>query len=233
MSENNIQSYSVPLSVACIQLCWMIAFPFIAPGSTIQYPFFVYGAVPTLSTLILLYWFLSRTPRSRSYQRLVITVFAVVVFTQVTLLHWSLQLVRVFVFQPMLTSAIVFTMVAARRRPPRSQLGAVVLVLLVLNCSTCALRMQGMTGDLMPTFAWRWQLMREQRLTHSPRVSDVAASADLPIDAGAHDWPTFRGPRRDGVVRNSRLSTDWNRSPPKEVWANRHRSGLVVVFRGR
>src|SRR5207248_3487699 len=32
------------------------------------------------------------------------------------------------------------------------------------------------------------------------------------------DWPEFRGPGRDGVVRGVRIETNWKDVPPEKVW---------------
>jgi outer membrane protein assembly factor BamB len=108
-------------------------------------------------------------------------------------------------------------------------------------------RQNGINGDHQAEFGWRWSNSPEERLlaettnepahpaastaaapvtttatpTASPSPSPEASkspAAPAPVAESRAEWPGFRGPQRDGIVRGVRIDPDWSAKPPVQMW---------------
>lgn len=83
-------------------------------------------------------------------------------------------------------------------------------------------RVDGYSGEMIPQIALRWKPTRGQKAeqfrqeTARPVLDDAPAFKEIVLQPG--DWPEFRGPLRDGVVRGGKLRRNWDEKPPREVW---------------
>jgi outer membrane protein assembly factor BamB len=111
--------------------------------------------------------------------------------------------------------------VALARNAPADVWRLGLVVVPVLAWAPFALiRTQGIDGEQRGEVFWRWTPTPEQ-LFLAEKIPSAKIQAAASLAPG--DWPGFRGPNRDSVVRGVRINTDWKAAPPRELW--RHRVG--------
>ena len=82
------------------------------------------------------------------------------------------------------------------------------------------LRIERVSGDLVPEFVWRWSASRDRRLaaptigSRPAPVPEVAAA----WQATSADFPQFLGPYGRCGVDAPRLDPDWEARPPRLLW---------------
>jgi hypothetical protein len=47
---------------------------------------------------------------------------------------------------------------------------------------------------------------------------NATVTDSTPSSVARPEWPGFRGPRRDGVIRGVQINTNWAQSPPMQLW---------------
>ena len=219
-SEPTRQELRLWPGVVVVVVQWLARFgvPLVVPGAVIA------GVAGGLfgGLAVVVWWaFFSRAPRSERWGAVVLMVVALVATRP--LLHESMAMagmgVLFFVYAiPVLSLAFVVWAVACRRLPDGPRRAAMVATIL-LACGVWTLvRTGGITNDADTDFAWRWSETPEERLlAHAGDESMALLSVPAATDTGP-DWPGFRGPDREGIIRGVRIETDWSASPPVELW---------------
>lgn len=81
------------------------------------------------------------------------------------------------------------------------------------------LKNAGFSGDFQPELSWRWEKTAEERyIAKKPLESQPHDAATEKVTLASSEWPSFRGPERDGKMPGITLSEDWKTSPPKLIW---------------
>ena len=138
-------------------------------------------------------------------------------------------LTLIYAFIAFLGLVIWFLSFSGYSRRLRVSTGVGLIATIVLSC--CALRIDHVSGTLVPRFQWRWVQSPDTLLESVENWS--AGPIDL-TTTSADDFPQFLGPNRNLIVKDVHLAHDWGRRPPKLLWRQPIGSGwssFVVVGR--
>ncbi len=90
-------------------------------------------------------------------------------------------------------------------------------LLVAVLAALATLRIERVSGDLVPEFAWRWSPSRDQLLPGSGEISTQASAAAW--EATPDDFPQFLGPDGTAAVPSIDLAIDWGGdTAPNLLW---------------
>ncbi len=232
--------------VVAVALQWLVRFlvPVVVPEAGI---FAVLGGLVGGLAVVVWWMFFSRaawSERLGAIGLMIVAFFATSRVVHESIATGMMGLMLVIYAVPVLSLAFVAWAVASRRLSDGLRRASMVVAILLACGVFTLLRTGGITGEGASQFAWRWTKTPEERLLSQandkplalPTSSPTAAKtpqerlrpqagdepAALPLTPAAvkkgADWPGFRGPDRDGIVRGVRIETDWARSPPVQLW---------------
>lgn len=120
-------------------------------------------------------------------------------------------------------------LVATRASSTTARRRGLIAIALLMWAPLALIRTSGMSGGALPEMHWRWtpsgeeEFLAARKAATAGRGTDATNPAEPPpqLVASETDWPAFRGPNRDAELHGVQLVTDWDKSPPKEVWRQR------------
>lgn len=230
--------------LAAVAVQWLIRFgmPAVVPDTS---PYAIIGGV--LGGGLVVIWWIAFS-RATWLERFGVLAIAIAgMWAGSLILHRSIGTAMMGMMYPIvnipfMSLAWVAAAWAARGMPVPQRPLWISAAILCACASWALLRTNGIAGEGFPSLAWRWSPDAEEKLLAAtvnepppapppapvpvkvpesqpaaPMAAPVSAPAPKPEPA-APDWPGFRGPDRDGVVRGLRIASDWKASPPTELW---------------
>jgi outer membrane protein assembly factor BamB len=171
---------------------------------------------------VFIWWaFFSRAPRIDRWGGLILMI-AVLIITSLLVDHSIAtggQGMMFFILAiPILSLAFVVWAIMTRNLSANRRRWSMVATV-VIACGVWLLfRNEGITGDFGTDLSWRWSPTPEEELLameSTVPLPDMNTTASENLIA---EWPGFRGPDRDAVIRGVRIATNWDESPPVELW---------------
>ena len=98
--------------------------------------------------------------------------------------------------------------------PARLKRGVAAGLLAAVALACAVLRIERVSGDLVPQFVFRWTSSRDRLLP----AAVASASAGVAWEATPRDFPRFLGPAGSGSLEGVSLDREWEARPPERLW---------------
>ncbi len=106
-------------------------------------------------------------------------------------------------------------------------IAGVLVVVGVVGATAATVESVEFDGDMKMTFHYRWEARQADRIAKHRALQEVETA--IPTDQtremfhqnfviDKEDMPIFRGKGSEGIIQGPKLVTDWQTSPPQELW---------------
>ena len=171
---------------------------------------------------IMIWWaFFSRAPKIERWLAIVLMIVTLIIVSQFN--HVSLATggsgMMYFIFGiPLLTVLFVIWAVGTRNLSDRTRRISMIITIVLASGWWLLIRTDGITGDFSVDLKWRWSKTAEEEFLVNRDIVTVDASTLNISTSTDPEWPGFRGPGRDGIVKGIQIETDWKSNGPEEIW---------------
>ena len=213
--------------IVLVAVLWLVRV-WASIGEFAMLNFFVGMLIAPLVVLagIVLWWLFASRLRWPD-RLLVVGTFAAVTVGTLVATDASFRGVSLVVYAlPLVLSAWLGWLVLSFLFPWPVRRAGILLIFIAVGVGCSLLRIDGMNGSFVAKFNWRWTPTPEEKLLaelKSKPTQPAVLQGHAEISEQPGDWPGFRGPRRDSRLLGVRIKTDWQQSPPQELW--RHHIG--------
>jgi outer membrane protein assembly factor BamB len=201
-----------------IQLVLRFILPAAVPSATA--PGIMGGVLFALLTIA--WWvFFSRAPKGERWLSLILIILSLAgtsFLLDNSIATANMGLMFVIYSVPVLSWVLVLWAVLTRHTEGRIRRISLILTIVIASGFWILLRTDGMTGVAHHRLNWRWAPTHEQLMLSGSEKETVSTPADTSLLVPVAEWPGFRGSNRDGIVSNLKIKTDWQASPPEELW---------------
>ncbi len=192
-------------------------------------PVFMQDALPIvmfgglfLAVAIVVWWlFFSRAPvvdRLAITGLLVVSLIVVRPFLHETIAKAGMGLLFPILAIPISSLALAISAVISSRFSLRVRRAVMIMAIFWAAGAWALVRTEGLDNSGNSDLAWRWTSTAEEQLLENIE-EEVETPVDTPVELnGEAEWPGFRGPRRDSIIRDVRIETDWSATPPELLW---------------
>ncbi|MDB5392413.1 MAG: hypothetical protein JWM11_8059 [Planctomycetaceae bacterium] len=212
-------------TVALVALYW-IGFTVLALIEIATFTqFLIRLGLLALTSLLFTIWWLINRQVSLSERFLIFGVTIAGAVLSAVLSHTTVVLPAVLMLAvPALLTVGTIWLVLTRNKSPRMRQAGLLVALILIWGAVPTVRMEGLSGDGQPVFRWRFSPSSEDRFLATKTAAKPDTDLLPPVKSNARlvaepgDWLEFRGPQRDGAAHGISIATNWNQSPPKQVW---------------